>query len=176
MIRRIPAKYAVTTAALLVSLFLSEGYIDVAKRPIPGDKCTSGFGSTEGVKCGDKTDPVRAAVRAATELERNYAEPVRQCLGDTFVSQGEANALFDLAYRIGAPSVCSRAKPGKPPKLMDLFHEGRYDEACRRILEFNCGPSGNPGVTVDKCGPGKMIHSGVQNRANKEYQLCMEGK
>lgn len=174
--RRIPAKFVMTTAALLVSLFAAEGYIDVARRPVPGDVCTEGWGSTKGVQCGHKTEPTRAAIRAYTELERDYAEPVRQCLGETLVTQGEGNGLFMLAYRVGAPTVCSRAKPGQPPKLMDLFHLGRYDEACKRILEFNCGPSGNPGVTVDKCGAGKKILPGLQNRAKAEYKLCMEGK
>jgi len=170
------AKHIGVSAALLVSLFVSEGYLETAARPVPGDVCTEGFGSTKGVKCGDKTDPVKAAVRAYTELERDYAEPIRKCLGDTPVSEGQFNALVKLAYRVGAPTVCGTAKPGKPAKLIDLFKAGNNAAGCERIKEFNCGPSGMPGVTVDKCGPGKKILRGLINRAETEYQMCIGGK
>ncbi len=41
-----------------------EGYSDKAIIPVPGDKPTIGFGTTEGVKAGDTITPPKAVIRA----------------------------------------------------------------------------------------------------------------
>ena len=47
------------SAALLIGVLQHEGYTDHAVIPVPGDVPTIGAGRTEGVKMGDKTNPVR---------------------------------------------------------------------------------------------------------------------
>lgn len=179
MVVRTIAASLVVSAGFMTKTALHENYTDDAIIPVKGDRWTKGFGDTigedgKGVKRGDKTDPVRALVQLNKTLDK-VAEQVRACLKDTPVSEGEWEALLDLAYNNGAGTVCSRAKPGKPPQLMDLFHLRRYDEACERTKAFNCGPSGNPDA-VDKCGPGKKILKGLVNRRAETYAMCMRDK
>lgn len=170
----------VVSAGFMTKTALHENYSNDAIIPVKGDRPTKGFGDTigedgKGVKMGDKTDPVRALVQLNKTLDK-VADKVRVCLGDVPVSEGEWEGLLDLGYNNGPGAVCSRAKPGKAPKLMDLFHLHRYDEACQRMQEFNCGPSGMPGVIVDKCGEGKKILKGLVNRRKETFAMCMRGK
>lgn len=180
MVARALAASLVIGSGYLVKTAVMEGYTDTAVQPVKGDKWTKGYGDTigetgAGVKKGDKTDPVRALIQLQKNID-NVAAKIRACLDNVPVSQGEWEGLLDLGYNNGPGAVCSRAKPGKPPQLMDLFHLKQYDAACERMKEFNCGPSGNPGVTVDKCGPGKTILKGLVNRRKETYSMCMRDK
>lgn len=116
---------------------------------------TIGFGTTQGVKVGDKTDPVRALgmlYRDANEI----TEQIAQCVGDVPVHQHEADAFVSLAYNIGAGAFCRstlvKKLKQKPPD---------YEGACAEILRW------------DKAG-GKVM-AGLTKRRKQEYQLCVEG-
>jgi len=51
------------SAATLVGIVRHEGYTDRAVIPVKGDVPTIGFGTTEGVKLGDKTTPASCSTR-----------------------------------------------------------------------------------------------------------------
>ncbi len=59
----------VTSATVLVGIAVHEGYRDEAYTPVPGDVPTIGFGTTEGVKPGQKTTPERALIALLKDAE-----------------------------------------------------------------------------------------------------------
>lgn len=134
--KRIPVASLVLAAATLVGIATHEGYRDTAYIPVPGDVQTIGFGSTEGVKKGDKTTPVRALHRLLDEVDSVYAQGVRKCV-KVPLYQREFAAYVSLAYNVGVPTFCRKALPGKPDNLIDLINKGMYAEACERISAFD---------------------------------------
>jgi lysozyme len=119
---------------------------------------TIGFGTTQGVKAGSRTDPVRALgylYRDANEI----TEQISHCIGDVPLHQHEADAFISLAYNIGAGAFCRSTLVKKlkrdPPD---------YLGACREILRWN------------KAGGNENVERGLTNRRNQEYQLCMTDK
>lgn len=151
----------VVAASTLVGIAAHEGYKDEAYIPVRGDIPTIGFGTTTGVKMGDKTTPERSLVRLLDEIEGVYAAGVRRCV-TVPLYQHEYEAYVSLAYNIGVGAFCRKALPGKPPNLIDLINAGRYAEACQRIEAF-------------KYGPGKKVLSGLVKRRAEERALC-EGR
>lgn len=138
------------SAAGFVGLLGYEGYSDRAIIPVPGDKPTLGFGTTEGVKIGDKTTPTQAVVRALRDVSK-YEGAIKQCV-DVPLYQYEYDAYTQLAYNIGPGAFCSSTLVGK-------LNEYKYREACQEILrwdKFKDTPL--PGLTA---------------RRQKEYRMCL---
>lgn len=151
----------VLAASTLVGIAVHEGYREEAYIPVPGDVPTIGFGSTAGVRMGDKTTPTRSLVRLLDEIEGVYAAGVRRCV-TVPLYQYEYEAYVRLAYSVGVPTFCRKAASGKPPNLIDLINSGRYAEACARIEAF-------------KYGPGRKVLSGLVKRRAEERAIC-EGR
>ena len=151
----------VLAASTLVGIAVHEGYREEAYVPVKGDVATIGFGTTAGVKMGDKTTPERSLVRLLDEIEGVYAAGVRRCV-TVPLYQYEYEAYVSLAYNIGVGAFCRKALPGKPPNLIDLINAERYAEACARIEAF-------------KYGPGKKVLAGLVKRRAEERALC-EGR
>ena len=151
----------VVAASTLVGIAVNEGYREEAYIPVKGDVATIGFGTTAGVKMGDRTTPERSLVRLLDEIEGVYAAGVRRCV-TVPLYQHEYEAYVSLAYNIGVGAFCRKALPNKPPNLIDLINAGRYAEACARIEAF-------------KYGPGKKVLPGLVKRRAKERALC-EGR
>lgn len=138
-----------------------EGYRSEAYIPVKGDVPTIGFGSTKGVKMGDRITPERALQRLLDEVDSEYAQGVRRCV-KVPLHQWEFGAYVSLAYNIGVPAFCRKALPGKPPNLIDLINAERYAEACERIEAF-------------VYGPGKKKLNGLVKRRKEERAIC-EGR
>lgn len=151
----------VLAASTLVGIAVHEGYKDEAYIPVPGDVPTIGFGSTMGVRMGDKTTPSRSLVRLLDEIEGVYAAGVKKCVAVPLY-QHEYEAYVRLAYSIGVAAFCRKAKPGNPPNLIDLINAGKYAEACQRIEAF-------------KYGPGRRVLPGLVKRREEERAIC-EGR
>jgi lysozyme len=151
----------VLAASTLVGIALHEGYQDEAYIPAPGDVPTIGFGTTQGVKMGDRTTPARSLVRLLDEVEGIYAAGVKKCVTAPLF-QYEYEAYVSLAYNIGVGAFCRKAEPGKAPNLIDLINSGKYAEACERIEAF-------------KYGPGRKVLPGLVKRRAEERAVC-EGK
>ena len=152
----------VLAASTLVGIAVHEGYKDEAYIPAPGDVPTIGFGTTSGVRMGDKTTPTRSLVRLLDEVEGVYAAGVKRCV-TVPLYQHEYEAYVSLAYNVGVAAFCRKAKPGKPPNLIDLINAGKYAEACERIEAF-------------KYGPGRKVLPGLVKRRAEERALCEGGK
>ncbi len=140
----------VLSAAALVGIATHEGFEPVAKPPVPGDVPTYGFGTTEGVKNGDKIDPVTALNRAMTDLKK-YEGAVKKCV-KVPLHQYEYDAYISLSYNIGVNGFCRST-------LVKKLNAGDYVGACQQILVWD----------KFKGAPLK----GLTNRRQKEYRQCL---
>jgi len=127
--------------------FKGDAYLDSVGVP------TIGFGSTEGVKMGDKIDPIRALVRLQADAE-SHASEIRACIGDVPLYQHEWDAYVSLSYNIGSGAFC-RSTLLKKLKVMD------YAGACREINRW-------------VYAGGKRV-KGLENRRASEYSMCVGG-
>jgi lysozyme len=116
------------SAAALVGLALSEGYTDRAVQPLPGDKWTYGFGTTEGVRPGDTITPPKALERKLRDVQ-NFEGALKQCV-TVPLAQHEYDAYVSLAYNIGSKAFCGST-------LVRLLNAGDYAGACQQILRWD---------------------------------------
>lgn len=138
------------SAAAFGSILLHEGYKDKAYTPVPGDKPTIGFGTTEGVRRGDTITPLQAVTRALADVER-FEGAVRRCV-KVPLHQDEYDAYISLSYNIGGDAFCRST-------LVRKLNAGDYGGACREILRW------------DKF-QGKPL-PGLTARRQKEYATCV---
>lgn len=116
------------SAAALVGIVLHEGYSNEAITPVPGDVPTIGFGTTEGVKMGDKITPPKALERALSDISK-YEGALKKCVRVP-LSQNEYDAYVSLSYNIGTGAFCKST-------LVKYLNEFRYEEACNEILKWD---------------------------------------
>lgn len=138
------------SASGLVGILGYEGYSDEAYIPVPGDKPTIGFGSTEGVKLGDTITPEKAIERAYRDIQKTESA-IHQCV-DVPLSRGEYDAFSSLAYNIGTAAFCSST-------LVKRLNARDYEGACAEIKRW---------VYVNSKKNQGLIH-----RREKEYQTCI---
>lgn len=137
------------SAAALVSIALHEGYRDNAYIPVPGDVPTIGFGTTDGVKLGDRTTPPQALARALQDVQK-FEGALKQCV-TVPLHQHEYDAYISLSYNIGSGAFCGST-------LVRKLNAGDYAGACKEILRW------------DKF-KGKPLR-GLTLRRQQEYRLC----
>lgn len=118
----------VLSASALVGIVIHEGYSDVAYVPVAGDVPTIGFGTTEGVKIGDKTTPVKALERAMNDVQK-FEDALQKCV-KVELHQYEYDAYVSLSYNIGSKAFCNST-------LVKLLNNGDYDGACKQILRWD---------------------------------------
>ena len=140
----------VLSAASLVAILTHEGYRWEAYTPVPGDVPTIGFGTTAGVKPGDRIDPVQALGLAMADVTR-FEGAIKQCVTAP-LRQHEYDAFVSLAYNIGSGAFCKST-------LVRRLNSLDYPGACREILRW------------DKF-KGKPL-PGLTKRRLAEYKTCM---
>jgi len=138
------------SAVALVALVAHEGYKDKAYIPIPGDVPTIGFGTTEGVKLGDRIDPVKALERALADMQR-FEGAIKECV-KVPLKQNEYESFLSISYNIGSRAFCNST-------LVKKLNQFDYAGACKEILRW------------DRAG-GKVIR-GLTVRRQKEYEQCI---
>lgn len=138
------------SATALVALALSEGYTGKAVQPLPGDKPTIGFGTTDGVRMGDTITPPKALERKLRDVQA-FEGALKQCV-QVPLYQHEYDAYVSLAYNIGSKAFCGST-------LVRELNAGNYDAACKQILRW------------DKF-KGKPVR-GLTLRREREYQTCI---
>ena len=138
------------SAAALVSLVMSESYTSTAVIPVPGDVPTIGFGTTEGVKLGDKITPPVALQRALMDVQK-FEGALKQCV-KVPLSQNEYDSLTSLSYNIGSGAFCGST-------LVRKLNAGDYAGACLEIKRW-------------ERFQGKPLR-GLTLRREREYQLCI---
>lgn len=140
----------VLSAAALIGIVVHEGYSDTAYVPVAGDVPTIGFGTTGGVKLGDKTTPIKALERALTDVN-SFEDALKKCV-KVPLHQYEYDAYISLSYNIGSSAFCNST-------LVKLLNSGNYEEACKQILRW------------DKF-QGKPLR-GLTIRRQSEYKQCI---
>lgn len=116
------------SASALVGIALHEGYSPVAYTPVPGDVPTIGYGTTQGVKAGDKITPDRALVRLLADASKSE-QAVKRCAPVPMYGH-EFSAYVSLAYNIGETAFCNST-------AARLLREGQYAQACAQILRWD---------------------------------------
>lgn len=167
--KRIAAVLLSASVVLFSALESSEGFAPVAMKPVPEDRWTYGFGSTykmdgSPVKPGDTITRPEARKLMEAKVRDHYQPVIVRCLGNTLVSQGEFDALLDLAYNIGAEKVCRFS-------IIPKFKAGQYEVGCRAILTVDL-------LNGHHCSRDNNIQRipgcrGIMNRRNHQYQMCM---
>lgn len=128
MNQRLAIGSLVLSAGTLVGIALHEGYRPDAYTPVAGDVATIGFGTTGGVKPGDKITVERALVRLLADASK-FEQAVKRC-APVPMHQYEFSAYVSLTYNIGEGAFC---KSTLARKLNALDYEG----ACREILRWD---------------------------------------
>lgn len=138
------------SAAAFVGILTREGYSDEVIIPVKGDVPTLGFGTTDGVHDGDKTDPVKAVQRALNDAQK-FQGAIKKCV-KVPLHQVEYDIYTDLAYNIGSGAFCNST-------IVKRLNEEKYVEACNAILlfkmqkGFDCSTPGNKrcyGIWADR--------------------------
>jgi lysozyme len=128
------------SAAAFVGIAVREGYTDNAIIPTQGDVPTYGFGTTGGVKMGDRTTPVKALLRALQDSQQ-YEGAMKRCVTAP-LHQAEYDVYTHLAYNIGPGAFCTST-------LVKKLNQLNYAGACGEILNwkraagFDCSTPGN---------------------------------
>jgi lysozyme len=116
------------SASALVGIAVHEGYRGEAYTPVKGDVPTIGFGTTAGVKPGDRIEPVQALVRKLQDVQR-FEGALKQC-ARVPLHQHEYDAFLSLAYNIGPGAFCGST-------LVRRLNAGDYAGACAEILRWD---------------------------------------
>ena len=147
------------SAAGLVSIALHEGYTDRAVQPLPGDKPTIGFGTTEGVKMGDRITPPQALARALSDVQK-FEGALKQCV-KVPMHQHEYDAFLSFSYNVGAGKFCGSTMARK-------LNAGDYGGACAEFSRWTLFQGKDCRDPAHKCG-------GLVERRADERAKC-EGK
>jgi lysozyme len=140
------------SAVALVGIALHEDYTSKAIIPVPGDKPTIGFGTTENVKMGDSITPPKALQRALQDIQQ-YEGAIKRCVRVP-LHQWEYDAYTSLTYNIGPAAFCGST-------LVRKLNTEDYEGACKEILRW------------DKF-KGKPL-AGLTKRRQAEFQQCQGG-
>lgn len=138
------------SAAAFVSIALHESYRETAYLPTPNDVPTIGYGTTDGVRLGDKTTPDRALVRLLADASK-FERAVKRC-APVPMHMHEFSAFVSLTYNIGDGAFCGST-------LARKLVAGDYAGACREILRWNKQA-------------GKIL-PGLTKRRQAEYRQCI---
>lgn len=138
------------SAVALVGIALHEGYSDRAYQPVPGDKPTLGFGTTEGVRMGDRITPPKALERALADIQK-FEGALKDCV-TVPLHQYEYDTYISFSYNVGSAAFCRST-------LVKKLNSEDYDGACAELLRW----------TYFK---GQKLR-GLEVRRQQEYQQCM---
>lgn len=139
----------VLSAAGLVGIALHEGYRGTDYDDGVGVQ-TIGFGTTEGVKRGDKITPERALVRLLKDADE-YARAVRRC-APVPMYQHEFDAWVSFTYNVGPGAFCSSTAAKK-------LNAGDYPGACAEMKRW--------------VRAGGKVMRGLVTRREAEYRQCI---
>jgi lysozyme len=116
------------SAAGFVGIVTHEGYSERAIIPVPGDVPTYGFGTTGGVKLGDKITAPQAVARALQDVNK-FEGAIKRCVRVP-LHQYEYDAYVSLSYNIGSGAFCGST-------LVSKLNAGDYAGACAEILRWD---------------------------------------
>ena len=138
------------SATALVAILLHEGYRENAYTPVAGDVPTIGFGTTSGVKLGDRTNPEKALNVALRDVQ-GFEGAIKSCV-TVPLTQYEYDAFVSLSYNIGSNAFCKST-------LVKKLNAGDYAGACNQILRWDQFK-------------GKPL-AGLTKRRQEEHKKCL---
>ena len=138
------------SAAALVGIAVHEGYSDQAYIPVKGDVPTIGFGTTDGVRLGDRITPPKALARALTDAQK-FEGALKRCV-TVPLHQREYDAYVSFSYNVGAGAFCGST-------LVKKLNAGDYPGACAELLRWTRA--------------GGRVLPGLVTRRQAEYRQCM---
>lgn len=160
------------SASGLVYIAQREGYRENAyPDPVHGAKvATIGYGTTGGVKMGDKTTPDRALVRLRADAS-DYEVALKRCLAVPLHPR-EFDAFVGLAYNVGATEVCKDNARTGPSTIVQRLQAGNYAGACEAILLYDrAGPVNKP---QDRCShPDNRTCRGIWTDRKRLRAMCL---
>lgn len=168
---RIAVAALTLSAAALVGLVREEGYTEQAVIPTKGDRPTLGFGSTfhedgSPVKLGDRTDPVRAMVKAQAHISKEEAI-FRKSLEGAQLNQAEFDIYMDFVYQYGTGAWAGSS-------MRRHILAGEYPQACDALLMWKKAAGYDCSTLIDG-QPNKRCY-GVWLRQLKRHKSCMEAQ
>jgi len=140
----------VVSGMSMIGIALHEGYVGHTYKDSVGVN-TIGFGTTVGVKPGQKITVERALVKLGTNVTEKE-QAMKKCLGDVPLYQHEWDAYVSLSYNIGTGGFCSST-------LVKKLKVADYNGACKEILRWNRA--------------GGRVNDGLVKRRRDEYRQCM---
>lgn len=144
------------SAAGLVGIVSYEGYTDRAVIPVSGDAPTIGFGTTEGVRIGDRITPPVALGRALGDVKK-FEGALKGCV-TVPLHQAEYDAYTSLAYNIGQTAFCGST-------LVRKLNAGDYAGACAQISRWDRFQGKDCKIRSNGC-------YGLVERRTGERNLC----
>lgn len=153
----------VVSAGAFVGILTREDYTETAIIPTKGDVPTVGFGTTGGVRMGDRTTPVKAVQRAYKDVA-TFEGAVKRCV-KVPLQQAEYDAYVDLSYNIGATGFCTST-------IVKRLNVQDYRGACDAILMFNKVSLPN-GTKFDCSTPGNRVCPGLWTDRLRVHALCV---
>jgi lysozyme len=154
------------SAGGLIGLVINEGYRGEAYIPTRGDVPTIGFGTTQGVKLGDRIDPVTALMRKHREISTEYEAAVKRCV-KVPMYQYEFDAMVDTTYNIGATAFCNST-------MVRRLNAENYRGACDAILLWKMYTDRSTGRRYDCSTPeAKRICGGLWTRRQAAHKQCL---
>lgn len=145
------------SALAFVAILTRESYTETAIIPTKGDVPTVGFGTTGGVKMGDKTTPVKAVQRAMADANQ-FEGALKRCVGVP-LHQAEYDLYVDLSYNIGSSAFCSST-------IVKRLNNQDYSGACDAILLFKYAAG------YDCSTPGNKRCAGLWTDRLRVHALC----
>lgn len=137
------------SATALVGIAVHEGYRGDAYLDVVGVP-TVGFGTTDGVRMGDRITPERALIRLLADANQ-FERALKGCITAP-LHQHEYDAILSWTYNIGARAACNST-------LVRLLNAGRYEDACNQLSRWVY--AGNKKVR------------GLEIRREQERKLCL---
>lgn len=125
--QRIAVALLSLSAVGFTKIVLTEGYSDTAIIPVPGDVPTIGFGTTEGVKMGDKITPPKAIARSLKDISK-FEGALKKCVSVP-LHQYEYDAYIDFSYNVGSSNFCSST-------MVKKLNAGDYEGACNEFPKW----------------------------------------
>ena len=150
MSQRVLITSLVFSAVGLVGLALHEGFRPDAY-PDAVNVNTIGFGSTEGVKLGDRITVERGLVMLAADVSRHEAG-LRACIGDVPLYQREWDAYVSWTFNVGVGAACGST-------LVKKLRALDYVGACNELTRWNRA--------------GNRVLRGLTIRRERERALCL---